>query len=419
MGLVSLPGDLPLDSSVNEDSRSLPAADVTPIPISPRTRTALLLAALAAVAFLFYRSPSLLPLLLGGATLALVLSFPVRLLARAVPRGVAIGLVVASLLVAAFLALVLLVPPLVRQLTELIRASPQLATDAERLLRQLLLPLAERGLLTTEPDEVIASLREGLRTRAQTLASSVLGGIFSVLTGAIGTFLQLFGGLFIAIYLLADIRRFEAAYLRAVPARYRRDGQALWDELGQSLSRYLGGLLVSLTIQGVLAFVFVSLLGLPYALLLGLWTAATGVLPYIGAWLGAIPAVVIALSISPLTALLTAGAYLLINQLEGNVLTPRIQGEAVKVHPLLVFVAVFAGGEIAGLLGAALAVPILAVLRVVVGFFAARLRVQPPHPGTAVAATAAGPPVGVGGSAGARSGAVGGSAGPLPPRPRG
>ena len=120
-----------------------------------------------------------------------------------------------------------------------------------------------------------------------------------------------------------------------------------------------------------------SLLGVPYAFLLGLWTAVTGVLPYIGAWLGAIPAVIIALFISPLTALLTAGAYLLINQIEGNILTPRIQGEAVKVHPLLVFLAVFAGGEIAGLLGAAFAVPILAVLRVLIAFFAARLRVTP------------------------------------------
>jgi predicted PurR-regulated permease PerM len=407
-----------VDDTVTEDSRPVSPTDVTPIPISPRTRTLLLLVAVATVVFLFYRSPSLLPVLLGGGTLALVMSFPARFLARVVPRGAAIALVVVSLVLAVFLGLVILVPPLVRQLTDLISASPQLVSDTERLLRQLLVPLAERGLLTTEPEAVVANMKQGLVTRAQTLAGAVLGGVFDLLTGAVGTFLQLFGVLFIAIYLLADIRRFEAAYLRAVPARYRRDGQALWDELGQSLSRYLGGLLLSLAIQGVLAFVFVSLLGLPYALLLGLWTAATGVLPYVGAWLGAIPAVLIALTISPLTALLTAGAYLLINQLEGNVLTPRIQGEAVKVHPLLVFVAVFAGGEIAGLLGAALAVPILAVVRVLVGFFLVRLRVQPPRPAAAIAPAAAAPPAETRGSAGSGSGPVGGSA-VTPPSPPG
>ena len=369
----------------------MPATDVTPIPISPRVRTVLLLVAFAALVLLFQWSPSLLPLLLGGATLALILSFPVRLLARVLPRGPAIMLVVAALLLLVALALVTLVPLLVRQLTEVIVATPGYATDAEGWLRRFLQPLAERGLLPTEPDEVIDNLHQGLLDRAQTLAQRLLGGVFGVLTGTVGTLLQLFGVLFIAIYLLADIRRFEAAYLRAVPHRYRRDAQALWGDLGQSLSRYLGGLLVSLAIQGVLAYVFLSLLGVPYAFLLGLWTAATGVLPYIGAWLGAIPAVILALFVSPWTAVLTALAYLAINQIEGNILTPRIQGEAVKVHPLLVFVAVIAGGELAGLLGAAFAVPILAVLRVLVDFFAARLYVRPSHPVADSAPTEAAP----------------------------
>jgi predicted PurR-regulated permease PerM len=168
--------------------------------------------------------------------------------------------------------------------------------------------------------------------------------------------------------------------------------QALWDDLGHSLSRYLSGLLVSLAIQGVLAYLLTSILGVPYAFLLGLWTAATGVLPYVGAWLGAIPAVILALFVSPWTAVLTALGYLAIQQLEGNVLTPRIQGEAVKVHPLLVFVAVVAGGEIAGFLGAAFAVPVLAVLRVLFDFFAARLRVRPSHQVAVRAPIEAAPP---------------------------
>ena len=112
---------------------------------------------------------------------------------------------------------------------------------------------------------------------------------------------------------------------------------------------------------------------------------------------------------SPLTALLTAGAYLVINQVEGNILTPRIQGEAVKVHQVLVFLAVFTGGEIGGLLGAAMAVPLLAVLRVLVGFFADRLRVQSPRHGMAIAASPVASPSGDAGSPAVRSGASGDS----------
>ncbi len=87
------------------------------------------------------------------------------------------------------------------------------------------------------------------------------------------------------------------------------------------------------------------------------------------------PAVIFALFDSPLKALVTIGIYIAINQLESNFLTPRIQGEAVRVHPLMIFLAVLAGSEIGGLLGAILAVPTLAVIRVLVEFFAHRLYV--------------------------------------------
>ncbi|MCC6180143.1 MAG: AI-2E family transporter [Chloroflexi bacterium] len=360
------------------DRRTMPPAGVTPIPISPRIRNLLLLATVVLLVLLFTWAPSLLPLLLGGATLALILSFPVRLLTYVMPRWVAIAIVIVALLVLVVYALVVLVPLLIRQLGELIAATPQFAIDAEDFFRRLLQPLAERGLLPAEPDVLIASAEKELLDRAQSLGQSALNSVFGILTGAFGTILLLVGVLFVTIYLLADIRRFETAYLRAVPARYHLDAQALWDEMGRSLSRYLGGLLTSLAIQGVLAYVILTFLGMPYAFLLALWTSATGILPYIGAFLGAIPAVIIALFISPLTALLVAGAYLLINQLEGNFLTPRIQGEAVKVHPLIVFLTVIAGGEVGGLLGAAFAVPLLAVVRVLFDFFAARLSVQQP-----------------------------------------
>ena len=106
--------------------------------------------------------------------------------------------------------------------------------------------------------------------------------------------------------------------------------------------------------------------------------AVTAVLPYIGAWLGAVPAITIAAFISPKTAILTVLVYIGIQQLEGNVLTPRIQGDALRVHPVLVFLMVVAGSQIAGLRGAIFAVPTLAVLRVLFDFFRRRLRVYEP-----------------------------------------
>ena len=362
---------------VGEDAPTAIELDPTPIAVSARTRTIVLALVVLAVVWLVWAAPIVPRLVLTGAALALVLSFPVRLLSRVLPRGLAILLVVVGLLLVLLVALLVLIPTVIVQLTELVAALPRYAGEAEAALRRGLTELQERGLLSQErePDAVIAEVRQEIFARGQDALEGMVTGVLNGLAGTIGTLIQLFGVLFVAVYLLADIGRFKTAILRVAPPRYQDDAETLWRMLEESLSRYLGGLLVSIVAQGTSATVALWLLGVPYALLLGLWMAATAVLPYVGAFLGAIPAVLVALFVSPLTAFLTALVYLVINQIDGNLLTPRIQGEAVRVHPLLIFLAVLAGGEVAGLLGAALAVPALAVLRVLIDFFGERLYV--------------------------------------------
>jgi predicted PurR-regulated permease PerM len=186
----------------------------------------------------------------------------------------------------------------------------------------------------------------------------------------------LFGVVFIAAYLLADMRRFKAAFLSAVPHGYRRDAKTLWDAFGYSLSRYLGGLALVLFIQGAVSAVGLFLLGVPYALILGAFVSVAAVIPYFGAWLSAIPAVLVALTVSPTTALLTALLFLGIQQLEGNFLTPKIQGNTLRVHPILVFLAVIVGGWLCGIVGVLVAVPSLAVGRVLFDFLRVRLTTE-------------------------------------------
>jgi hypothetical protein len=90
--------------------------------------------------------------------------------------------------------------------------------------------------------------------------------------------------------------------------------------------------------------------------------------------LGAIPAVVVALTVSPTATILTIVAFLVIQQVEGNYLMPRIHGKTLRLHPVLILLAVMVGGGLAGLLGVLLAVPVLAALRVLYDFFSVRLR---------------------------------------------
>ena len=352
-----------------------PARAPTPIFVPPRVMAIIVVLGIAALAYVLYAAPSILIIALGGTTLAILLSFPVRALSRVMPRGLAILMTFLGLIGFVTLALVFLVPLLVRQLRNFILITPAIANNANNFLLGLIEPLAEKDLLPIPAEDVMAGLVQDLFTRAREIIEGMLGGLIGFISGALSFGIVVFGVVFVAAYLLADVRKVKATYLGAAPKRYRRDALDLWEAFGVSLSRYLGGLLLVVVIQGVLAGMALSILGVPYAILLGAWVSLTAIIPYLGAFLGGIPAVLVALIFeSPTIAVLTVVAYVLIQQLEGNFLTPRIQGHALHVHPIIVLLAVIGGGQLAGLAGVIFAVPTLAVLRVFFDFF--RVRIQ-------------------------------------------
>ncbi len=364
-----------------------PASGVRPtlILISSRVWIGIVVVGFALLALLLYAAPTVPAVALGGVALAIVLSFPVRALSHFMPRGLAILLTVLGLLGLISLGFFFLVPLLVDQLTTLVRTTPRIANSANQLLLDVISALNDRKLVPgADPEAFSKQLVTDLFDRAQNLTENLLRSLLGFIPRVFSFGVTLFGILFVAIYLLVDVRKVKAAFLRSVPTHYRHDARDLWEAFGQSLSRYLGGLVFVVMIQGVLAAVALSLLGVRYAILLGAWVSVTAIIPYLGAFLGGIPAVIVALVFgSPIfessttTAILTIVAYVLIQQLEGNFLTPRIQGQALHVHPILVLLAVIAGGELAGLAGVIFAVPTLAVFRVLFDFLKVRLRTKP------------------------------------------
>ena len=359
-------------------ARGEPARTPTPIFVSPRVLAVIVVLCVAALAYVLYRAPSILIIALGGTALAILLSYPMRALSRVMPRGMAILVTFVGLIGLVALALGFLIPLLVRQLRNFVLIVPAIANDANEFLLGVIEPLAESGILPIPAEDVMAGLVQDLSVRAREIVEGLLGGLVGFISGALNFGIVIFGMLFVAAYLLADVRKVKATFLKAAPRRYRRDALELWAAFGVSLSRYLGGLLFVVVIQGVLAGLALYILDVPYAILLGAWVSLTAIIPYLGAFLGGIPAVLVALIFeSPTIAVLTVVAYVLIQQLEGNFLTPRIQGQALHVHPIIVLLAVIGGGQIGGLAGVIFAVPILAVLRVFFDFFRARLRTSP------------------------------------------
>lgn len=341
-------------------------------------RNLIIFAIIAALVLLLWAVPVVLVVALGGFAIGLVLSFPVSLLTRVMPRSLAILLSFLILLTVLLLASYVLLPMIVSQMAALIMALPELIGNLEQLVIGALKALERNNLLPGTPQDVAARLGEDLRRSLGVVTRNILGGTVGLVFGTFSFALTIFAVGFVAASLLANVRGFKAAYLTSAPHRYRRDALSLWDDLAHALSRYLGGLALVLAIQGAISAIALYFIGVPYSLALGAWVSITAVIPFIGAWIGAVPAVLVAASISWNAVILTAVVFLVIQQFEGNFLTPRIQGQTTRAPSVVVFLAVIAGGALFGFLGVLFAVPAVAVLRVLYDFFRVRLRTEPP-----------------------------------------
>jgi predicted PurR-regulated permease PerM len=353
----------------------------TPIWVPKLVRNVLIVVAvvtvLTALVFVAWRVPSALVIVVGGFALATLLSFPVRELSRIMPRR-SRGLAVLSTFLAIVGLLVLganfLVPQLMAQFATLSDALPLMADAGRRYLLVGLELLEEWGLSAGTPEQVASRIEGDLSGRVGDFTGGMLGDPFALVSGVFGFVVAFFGVVFVAAYLLADMRRIKAAYLMVVPLPYRHDARDLWNAFELSFSRYMSGLFFDLLIQGAVSALVLYLMGVPNALALGAWVSLTALIPYFGAWLGAVPAVILAFTVSPLTALLTLIAFFVIQQVEGNYLMPRIQGRSLHIHPVPILLAVIVGWGLFGIVGMVLAVPALAVVRVLYDFFSVRLR---------------------------------------------
>ena len=235
----------------------------TPIRISRRTRTVLVALGLVLLVLIMWFSPTVPVVLLGGFAVALVLSFPVRWLSHVMPRWLAMLVTFLVLGGAALLAFLILIPILAVQLAPFVQAAPDIVTSARNTLRHALRPLADYGLLKGTPDEFIGELGHDLLDLVKSVGRNILGGLVGFVSGTISLVLSLFGVLFVAVYLLANVRKIKATYLLAMPKRYRRDAAELWESEGLSLSRYLSGLGLDMVIQGAISTLFLLLFGFP------------------------------------------------------------------------------------------------------------------------------------------------------------
>jgi predicted PurR-regulated permease PerM len=214
---------------------------------------------------------------------------------------------------------------------------------------------------------------------------------------------------------------------RRLPPRPGKPGLVV--QMEKAVAGYVRGQVLLSLIIGTSAGIGLYVLGTvglveggdTYAVLFGAWVAVTELIPYLGPWLGAIPPVIYALVVDPVSAIWVTLLFLGIHQIEGHVVVPKVMGSALRLHPLLVIFGLLAGAELYGLPGVFVALPLLAVLRAIWEFFGERIELEPWKEGTVPVEVeveetrsvkpAAERPVRVSGSGEGVSGELGGSPG--------
>jgi predicted PurR-regulated permease PerM len=212
--------------------------------------------------------------------------------------------------------------------------------------------------------------------------------LFGVIRSVLGSLNFLIGLVIIPFwlfYILQDENQVKEGILEALHPELRADVQSLVALVDHVLSAYVRGQLLLCLFVGVLATIAMFIIGVPFAPVLGLIAGIFEVLPNIGPYLGAVPAILVALATNPVSAIWVAVAFFAIQLIENLVLVPRISGKSVKLHPALVMMVLVIGGQLAGFWGMLIAVPVTAVIRDVFLYLYLRLLDEPLTPQEAVA----------------------------------
>jgi len=320
-------------------------------------RAVLLAAGLLVLGLLFRQLVTLMVAVLMTVLLAIPLSaFATALERRGVPRvaGALLGLLAIVSTVAGLLAL--LIPPFVDEVEEFVDDVPGIVNDLGEDLGDLI------GSDSSEIGHEVQEFLQGFVDEPEKL----IGPITSIglgLAGVLGAVLLM---LVTAFFMAANPRPLVEALFSLVPPAHRDRARGIGERIRASWIGWMQGLVVDMTVTGVMLYVGFTLIDLDFAILWAVLAALFTVVPYYGAFASGVPAVLFALADSPGKALLTLVVYVLVQQFESNVTVPVVMARAVKLHPAVIAIGVIVVGQLFGAVGLIVSVPILTAIVILV-----------------------------------------------------
>ena len=316
--------------------------------------------ALLAGWYFAYRTSGVILAFLLTILLSIILSAPVNYLARrGWPRTWGVLAVIAALAAMLWLFGLALVPAVETQSREFVEAFPTLLEEALALVNRLQSFFGLGTQIGLDPQSLSSVGREFLTGSTVSTAAGVGLTAATVVSLAVVVFIS-------TIYLVIRPEPWVNGFVSLFPAGWRQRTREVLQILYQTVQRWFLGQLAAMTFIAVFWAISLSLIGVPFALLLGIFSGLISFIPYLGALISVVLPVLLALISDPFSAVWVILAFIIIQQIEGNLLQPIVMSRAVDLHPALVIFAILVMGTLFGLIGVFLAVPLVAALQVLV-----------------------------------------------------
>lgn len=357
-------GTVPVVPGEANTGEPIPAVPVVSVASEDRRPAGLTPATLLLTLFLAYlllKIQIVITLLIAGILLATVIGGPVERLHKRfnLGRGPAILIIYLLILGGFGLFFYLLIPPIASEAARLARDFPNRIDTLRGQVEASNNPIIRNG--ATRIFDIVNSNAGS----ASGVPSAAPGVAFGVLQGVGGALVTLFTLFLIAFYWLTEKSLVKRAVVSIFPARQHQRALSLWNQVEGKLGAWIRGQLILMAVVGVLATIAYGLMGLPFWLVLGVIAGLTEAIPNVGPILGAVPAVILALTEDWKLALAVVAFVIVLQLLENAVLVPRIMKGTVGLTPLTIILAILAGSEFQGVVGALLAIPVAGAIQVI------------------------------------------------------
>ena len=220
--------------------------------------------------------------------------------------------------------------------------------------------------------ELVSSIEKVITQNVDRLQAGIANGIESFIMIIAGMFTRIISWILTPIltfYFLMDKNHFIEKLKTLIPKKNKEETISLFKQIDTALSEFIRGRLLMAVIVGITTTIFLFLMGIEFAIVIGFITGIADIIPYIGPFLGFVPAVIFAFIAGPIKALWVGIFFILIQWAENNILGPKILGKTTGMHPLTILLSIIAGGTMFGVMGMLLAVPFVSVMIILYKYF--------------------------------------------------